>query len=233
MDDRAGSTPEVDADTQTDKHTDAATTILDRCYPRVHRIAIALCANDASAFEVARTVLRTGFSRIQLLKDPDVADRWFAHFTVLTARTHTREAGNRDSILGSNVAFSDLMRSVDTLPMQQREAFVLHHGLSMDLRQLATAMDCSSAAAANHLVTAAEKVRMMSEGRLTQITAAIPKLLDRAVPPPQVLRVEIRQMIREKKRQTRYRCWLLLACLLVLAALAIWFVVYVLPMIII
>src|SRR5690606_14160960 len=39
-------------------------------------------------------------------------------------------------------------------PIQQREAFILHHGEGFDDRALAVAMDCSREAAANHLQAA-------------------------------------------------------------------------------
>ena len=54
------------------------------------------------------------------------------------------------------VAFILALRS---LPIQQREAFILHHGEGLKERWMGVAMDCSVIAAANHLNAAKAALR--------------------------------------------------------------------------
>jgi hypothetical protein len=86
--------------------------------------------------------------------------------------------------------------SLSALTPQQREAFLLHHGERFDLRQLATAMDCSTAAAANHLVAAAQRLRPVAGDRLADFTAALPHVLAAIVPPPTTIALTVNQQVR-------------------------------------
>ena len=83
--------------------------------------------------------------------------RWCQHHTVLVARRFSKRQPevSRDPLVRNaqtdNAYYASFIRAVRTLPMQQREAFILTHGEEWDTRNLATAMDCSTEAAAVHL----------------------------------------------------------------------------------
>ena len=159
----------------------------------MYRVAAGLTGSVEHAESVANAVVaRAVMQRIGEHNNVD-RDRWFPHHTVLTSREIVRLNGYATAGWG-------LPRELADLPTQQREAFVLHHGERLDLRQLATAMDCSTTAAANHLAAATGRLRS-SVADLGKFTAALPGLLAAVVPPPH----DITEKVDRQVRQTTWR----------------------------
>jgi DNA-directed RNA polymerase specialized sigma24 family protein len=126
-------------------------------YPSIYRISSSLSGRPDVAEGVVKYVMKQAIGQIAHWRDPDDAERWFNHHTILTLRRaarHTPELTTDPLIVGANTKhayYPAFIRAVRALPIQQREAFLLHHGESFGQRLLATAMDCSSDAANNHL----------------------------------------------------------------------------------
>ena len=173
---------------------------LQRQYPRIYRVAAALTGSVEHAESVANAVVaRAVKQRAKTITAID-ADRWFLHHTVLTARELVRLNG------WSTHERLPLPAELATLPVQQREAFLLHHGERLDLRQLATAMDCSTTAASNHLVAAASRLRSSIDD-LEAVTATLAARLAAVVPPPADVVAKVDLQVRRSTRSRRLRRW--------------------------
>ena len=232
-------------------------TLLRRSHARVYRIALALCGNRRVAETVVEKVLRRSVGISKRWETDEDAERWFMHYTVLLCRATnnentdagsevSRRAGYFDARPGSsaylrtgvagNEALLSLVTDADSiailmavrqLPTQQREAFLLHHGEAMDLRQMATAMDCSSAAAANHLVAAVKALKEYSLAGIGDFTARLPGLLRQLVPPAEALDIRVQQVVAKQRRRAWVRrivdCALTVVLIAAIACLAWWF----------
>jgi DNA-directed RNA polymerase specialized sigma24 family protein len=197
--------------------------LIARHLPRVRRIAVALTADRDSGESVTQAVIRAAVRKSSRWADDAEAARWFNHFTVLVARRFPpHRAGLR-----MDTGFSSLVQTLYALPHQQREAFVLRHGEDLDLRQIATAMDCSASAASNHLVAAAEALRAVSDGRLGDFTTALPAAIAAFGPPAgdldQWIAVQVRRSIR-RKLVGSLREWVLVACVVTAMAAGGWLI---------
>ena len=117
-------------------------------YPAAYRLAVGLCGGADAAAAVARRVLDRATVIGPRWTSDEAAGRWFLRFTVLAAREVDGRGGTEAGLAW-----------LAPLPGQQREAIVLRHGLGLDLHRVAAAMDCSSAAASNHLVAATVALR--------------------------------------------------------------------------
>jgi DNA-directed RNA polymerase specialized sigma24 family protein len=214
----------------------AVVALLSRYYPHVYRMAIALSGSESIARDVTRTVLRQGLRALpRWANETDVA-RWFAHHTVLTLRQipQNRFDPAHDPLLDltTDPIFTTIFRTLRFLPPQKREAFLLHHGEGFDLRQLATAMDCSSEAAANHLVAAAAALQPVAADRLGEFTAILPQLLARLLPPEDKISLEIHRQTRRHLRPRRLKQWVAWPLLLSALALIAWALWRLFPMIV-
>jgi len=194
------------------KH-DAATltALLLQCLPRTYRIAAALSGDLDRAAQISQRILRQSLRVHQTWQSQTDPLRWFVHHTVLAAREFDKREFHAQTdpllALSSDPALATLFRTLRFLPMQQREAFLLHHGEGLEIRQVATAMDCSTAAAANHLVAATRALEPIASNRLSEFTAALPTLLVRLVPPGDTMDEQIRREVR-RHRWTRWvRFW--------------------------
>lgn len=190
------------------------------------RIALALCATRDDAENVVENVLtRSGPLSAKWETDGE-AVRWFVHYTVLRTRECPPAETKKDSLWNAaNTAESAaVIAALRQLPMQQREAFLLRHGEKLELRQLATAMDCSSAAAANHLAMATATLNKLTSNGLDDFTDELPGLMQKLVPPDEELEIQIQHMLaRQKKwiwtrRILRAVGWMLLAVIIVCLA---------------
>ncbi|MGD0138416.1 MAG: sigma factor-like helix-turn-helix DNA-binding protein [Tepidisphaeraceae bacterium] len=141
-------------------HRDAVETVLRANYPRVCRIAMALCGREADGKAVVKTVVGQSLRALPWWSNAAEATGWFLHHTVLTTREiagKTPDPSEDCLVLTlsnpppEHVAFVKALR---LLPAQQREAFLLFRGEHLDPRQTAVAMDCSTGAAANHHIAA-------------------------------------------------------------------------------
>jgi len=202
--------------------------MLEQQYPRAYRIAVALCGDPLLARAVTRDVLRQSLRIHQQWTDDLDAARWFAHHTVLTARQaivgQAPDPTNDAALaLTNDPLFTTILRTTRFIPPQQREAFLLHHGEKFDLRQLATAMDCSADAAANHLVAATNALRPVAAGRLADFTNALPQLLARLVPPRESIAMEAVRQARRYIWPRRLMRWVGWPLVMLLLATAMYF----------
>jgi DNA-directed RNA polymerase specialized sigma24 family protein len=214
----------------------AITRLVAQHYPQVYRIAAALTGNRALAESTAKQVMKRALPQLHRWTDAAHAQRWFMHHTVLVSRQAiaTRGYGGADPLAPTPPAaalavddplFRLLQGALSALTMQQREAFLLHHGEHFDLRQLATAMDCSTAAAANHLAAATQRLRPLAADRLAEFTAALPHVLAGVVPPPTTISLRITQEVRRylwPRLLIRWIAWPLLLLTIGAAAYATW-----------
>jgi hypothetical protein len=84
--------------------------------------------------------------------------------TTRRAQKHQPDLSN-DVFLRSasnDPGFVAFVRALRTLPMQQREAFILSRAERLDIRTIAVAMDCSTMAATNHLEGATDRLKLLS-----------------------------------------------------------------------
>ena len=147
------------------------------------------------------------------------ADRWFIHYTVLQTREHHTATSINDALLeqAGTPQAAAIVSAIRQLPVQQREAFLLHHGEQLELRQLATAMDCSSAATANHLTSALTTLRSLCAGQLDEFTRQLPAMMQQLTPTDQQAEFQIRRILSRRQRWVWFRrirkwtAWLLLA----------------------
>src|SRR4029434_6349861 len=124
--------------------------------------------------------------------------RWFQHHTVLA----TRRAAKHQPALANdvrvrtretrNAAYPAFVRSIRMLPLQQREAFILHHGERMNSRYLAVAMDCSTDAASNHLRTATTPLRTIGGEFFDEFVHQMARCYARTTPSDQLIVPRIR-----------------------------------------
>jgi DNA-directed RNA polymerase specialized sigma24 family protein len=140
-----------------DGNRQAIVAVLAEYYPRVHRIAFALSSREAIGKSIVGQVVRQSIKAMRTWSHPGDPQRWFTHHTLLTSRQKTRNDMDMATdplirgVATNSAYYPAFVRAVRTLPMQQREAYILTHGEQLDLRGLAVAMDCSQEAAANHL----------------------------------------------------------------------------------
>jgi DNA-directed RNA polymerase specialized sigma24 family protein len=137
-------------------------------YPQVVRIAHGLSGRGDVAAGIVRFVMKRGLRVVPKWRDEGEPQRWFMHHTVLTARRAHKHPPQPDKDLFVAMAltrdadYTAFIRALRSLPMQQREAFILHHGERLNERYLAVAMDCSVEAARNHLRVAEDSLRALA-----------------------------------------------------------------------
>jgi DNA-directed RNA polymerase specialized sigma24 family protein len=226
-------------------------TLLRQSHARIYRISLALCGDRASAEAVVEKVLRMSGKISPRWETDEDARRWFMHYTVLSCRATNAENKNTgselprgarptaeppgsSSYLSSGVTGNEallslvthpdsiaILRAIRQLPTQQREAFLLHHGEEMDLRQMATAMDCSSAAAANHLVGAVKSLKELHLVGIGEFTARLPALLRQLVPQDDALDAHLQNLIAKRWRRNRiWRIIIWVAWIILLSSIA-------------
>jgi DNA-directed RNA polymerase specialized sigma24 family protein len=202
--------------------------LLGSAHYRIYRIAVVLCGEPSRADEVVDTVLRQSVGISTKWRTQDDASRWFVHYTVLLSRQWASHAG-ADALrrVTSDPADTAIIHAIGQLPMQQREAFLLHHGEQMDLRQVATAMDCSTAAAANHLAAAAKSLQESVPTVLADFTPRLPGLLQQLLPPPHLLDAKLQQTLARHRRIRRLKLigiWVYRAALLLTIGWLLWWI---------
>ena len=163
----------------------ALETLLASACPAVSRMALGLSGRADVGRGITRFVMKQAVARVPRFRDADAAGRWFHHHTVLIARRAVRHAPSpQEDVLtgtGPSPAYTAFIRALRSLPLQQREAFILYHGEELDLRNLAIAMDCSTRAAGLHLQAAEQALRPMAqddyEALVREMRAAYAKLV--------------------------------------------------------
>jgi DNA-directed RNA polymerase specialized sigma24 family protein len=141
--------------------------------PQVFRTAAVLTGRRDSAEKVTAFLASRAVWAARSWADSDAPQRWFRHHAVLASR-RTQQAGSPAEDLLSTAIGGDnpstevlaFVAAIRKLPGQQQEALLLHHVEFLNERWLGVAMDCSAAAAGNHLREAERVIRPLSEGQL-------------------------------------------------------------------
>lgn len=183
--------------------------VMRQCYPRVYRMAYGLSGREDVGRGIVKFVFSQGLKAMEGWHVEGDAERWFFHHTVLTARRGARYQPDSNNdvlvkvVIEPTTEYRAFVRAVRQLPMQQREAFVLHYGEEFDTRQLGIAMDCSQGAAANHLEAARRQMRAVAGERFDFLSDAAGRAYA-ALEPQEKL---VLQNIRRHARRHQWRRW--------------------------
>src|SRR3954454_8236562 len=209
----------------------ATEALLSDVYPSVRRIALALVGDDGAARAVARRVMDQGLRVLPGWRHGATPENWFYHHTLLAAREAAAArprpgADGRPDPLVVRASFADpayaaFVRAVRGLPEQQREAYLLHHGERLNERLLGVAMDCSAAAATNHLQAATYALAAMSGGDHARCTSILAKAYADLSPESSEAGIVVRPSVRRARRRRLLRGLVrALVALIVIAALS-------------
>jgi hypothetical protein len=164
-------------------------------------------------------------------RDEGEPQRWFLHHTILACRREGPPRGAKEDLL---VAVADpapsppyvaFVRAVRALPQQQMEAVILHHGESFNLRYMAVAMDCSTAAAQTHLNAATETLQLVAGDQLATLLSRLRAAYQRLSPAERVQVPTVGRLVRRHvwpRRLWRTVKWLIVITLLAAIAWAAW-----------
>jgi DNA-directed RNA polymerase specialized sigma24 family protein len=203
-------------------------------YPAVVRIAKGLAGRDDVADGVVRFMMLRAAKMLPTWRDESAAERWFLHHTVLTAR---RAAGHRPDPRSDLLAtaadppadppYLAFVRAVRQLPVQQREAFVLHAGEHFNSRYLGVAMDCSTQAAQAHLDAARAALQTVAGGppECDALTARLAAAYAQLGPTNAQVLPAVRKHVGKALRPHRLRRairWIILLAILAAVAWAAW-----------
>jgi DNA-directed RNA polymerase specialized sigma24 family protein len=210
---------------------DAVETLLRAFYPQIYRIAMALCGRATSAKLVVTTVMQQSIKTIPWWHNETEASNWFLHHTVLNCRefTGTPPDPSEDCLILSvktptpeHIAFVKALRD---LPPQQCEAFLLLRAEKLDPRRVAVAMDCSTGAAANHLIAATKSLTAIAAGSFDQRADELVKIYMSLVPPHERMQSETTQIadqLRKFKPRKKVFRKIFLTIALIIIAWIIW-----------
>jgi DNA-directed RNA polymerase specialized sigma24 family protein len=195
-------------------------------WPVVHRVAYGLCGDPRAAEQVVDRVMSRALHALPKWRDDTAADRWFYHYTVLETRRYPNNgAAPHDPLLPQSpvqiAEYTAFVKALRVLPSQQQEALILNHGEHLNPRYLGIAMDCSSAAAANHLREGTLQLEQMVGENAPKLMAELERIYRDLSPPADRVRPEIRRRLRRFLLPRRLRRWIVLV-LLAAIAWAIW-----------
>ena len=157
----------------------ASEAVLTDSYAPVWRLTHAMIGKPQPARKVVEQVFRKSLRVMPTWRPGISPSNWFYHHALLSSRLATEpppavkedllviSAGNKTP---EYLAFIGAVRK---LPIQQREAFLLHHGEKLNERQLGVAMDSSTTAAANHLRAATETLNTVTSGKAAELAAVL------------------------------------------------------------
>jgi hypothetical protein len=152
-------------------------------------MAVGLCASERAARRIVPPALRQTIRIFYIRKIELHPGGWLLHQTLLASRPAAATPVNPtdDPLVGTaepaEAAYVAWIRAIRHLPRQQQEAFLLHHGLGFDQRDLGIAMDCSTVAAANHLRAAHAAIAPLEEGRQQEWIERLQKTMASFDPP--------------------------------------------------
>jgi DNA-directed RNA polymerase specialized sigma24 family protein len=195
-------------------------------YPRVCRIAYALCGDDDAAKAAVKLVMTQSLRALPNWRNETQAGNWFLHHTILKSRDLAPPpyVVRQDSLLRSLIRPSPeylaFLRAFRQLPPQQREAFVLFRGEKLEPRQAAVAMDCSTAAAATHLTAANSALSLIAVDTFETRAAALLQVYASLTPPDNLVVSDISAVSRKLSRRKFLRFMERILALAILAAVA-------------
>ena len=180
----------------------AAIEVMSDCYPCVHRMALGLTGRDDVGRGIVRFILRRGLRLLPKWDEDGEPTRWCQHHTVLTTRRAARRPPDvaHDTLVRTaktdNAYYAAFVRALRALPVQQREAFILHHGERLDTRQLAVAMDCSTEAAQNHLKEATRSLGALGGEYFPTFTAQLAQTYQSLTPDGELVLTNVQWNVR-------------------------------------
>ena len=213
-------------------------------YPAVYRMAHALTGRPGAGRQVVHDVIRRSLRVLPKWRPGVVPENWFYHHTLLSAReflarppdpkqdllvTAAPSAADADPppkgeialawVAPDQASYVAFVRALRNLPVQQAEAFILHHGERLNERLLGVAMDCSVAAAANHLAAANAALNAVTAGRTDAFAATLSRAYRALTPPPATIRPVARKYVaRAARPRLLRRIFRVLLALALLAA---------------
>lgn len=190
-----------------DGQKEAVEQVLLEYYPTVHRMAYALSGREDTGRGIVRYVMWQATKALPKWTVEGMPQRWFYHHTVLVWRRTIRHQPQvqQDTLVGTvqdpPAAYLAFIRALRQLPMQQREAFILHHGEHFDERTLAVAMDCSREAAANHLQAAVAHLKAVSGEYFAALVNGMDQAYAHLVPTEEIILSHVRRTARRRRWQ--------------------------------
>jgi DNA-directed RNA polymerase specialized sigma24 family protein len=193
-------------------------------YPQVCRIAMSLCGRELVGLKVARRVMGQSLRMLPTWESALDASNWFLHHTVLSAREADQgQVGEllQDCLVARvdrpSMEYLAFVAAFRKLEPQQREAFLLFRGERLEPRQIAVAMDCSTAAAANHLIAANKMLGTIAAQTFDAQAAALARVYASLTPPENLIVGDVNAVAR---RLARRRWGSVIKNILALAVLA-------------
>jgi DNA-directed RNA polymerase specialized sigma24 family protein len=172
----------------------AVEAVVTACFPAVHRVAHALTGDPAVAGKVVRFVLRRSVDVMRRWRSGQIPENWFFHNTLITLRrlgspTPPAELDLLITVGPTGIpAYAGFIRALRALPVQQAEAFILHHGEHLNERLLGVAMDLSTGAAGSHLAAATTSLQTLAGDDYPALVTALEKAYAALTPPETVVK---------------------------------------------
>lgn len=144
---------------------DAFETIVRGRLDAVHRLAVAIMANEADARDVTQETFLLAWQRLPTLREPARFDAWLHRIALNAARGALRKRGRVREITGLPVrdraidgpggsAQRRILAAFDRLPLEQRALLTLHHLEGRPLEEIAHVLGVPTGTAKSRLFTA-------------------------------------------------------------------------------
>jgi DNA-directed RNA polymerase specialized sigma24 family protein len=195
-------------------------------YPRVCRIASALCGRKSASQHVVRAVMKLSIHFLIDWENARDAENWFEHHTVLASRLEEPSPvlPQEDCLVqhanGPSPEYVAFVKALRNLTAQQREAFILVRCEQLDPRKVAVAMDCSTAAAANHLIAANQFLSKIVGNHFDALTEKLTGVYASLTPPEKLIVGPISAAVRRATAKRWRKRILRILSLIVLGLLA-------------
>jgi DNA-directed RNA polymerase specialized sigma24 family protein len=208
--------------------TDTLVQTLAAHYPQTMRLALALQGHDRAARSVTHAVMRDYLSQAARDNLDQDMTRWFLHHTIITSRlphTHSPDLA-RDPLLRAAQSPSQwypaFVTAIRALSGQQRESIFLRFGEGLDLREIATAMDCSTTAAQMHLDASIGALREYTGPLLESLVSEMAIQYQSLAPQDEMVFPEARRALRQYRWPRTARLVAVTLLTLAVAALVVW-----------
>ena len=179
---------------------DALAALLAAHYPLVWRVCVNVIGREDLARPVVKRVMTRSVNAAASWDHDEAPGRWFRHHALLAAREAAPARPPRDDVLVNrgpdDPAFAAFVHALRKLDPQPREAFLLTHGEVFELRQLATAMDCSTEAAAVHLRNATTTLQAFAAADFPDFTADVTAAYRASEPLAALTLPNVRRLVR-------------------------------------
>jgi DNA-directed RNA polymerase specialized sigma24 family protein len=208
--------------------TPAVADLLADRYPVVHRLAYGLSGREDVGRGIERFVLGRAVRMLPEWKDEEVAEHWFYHYTIITARRAIKHRPDpREDVLlaergAEDPAYVAFVTALRNLPRQQQEAFILQHGEHVGGRTTALAMDCSLEAAGNHLRAATEDLRRVAGEQFDMFVLRLSNAYRRLAPSAELVLPSMKSLARRRVWPRRLLRWTARAAMLALLVGLAW-----------